>query len=213
MPPSASVRLVFDVDGTLLRSTTLDAELYARAFREIYGVALPTTDWARYRHATDRGIAEEAVALVGGDATAIPRLRERFVALLSEVARIDEMPGAGALVAALRAARIPFAIATGGWQAAARAKLRAGGIDVADAPLIGSDDHVARHAIVRAAIDRIDGDGPALYVGDGPWDRQACERLAIGFIAVGEDARALSTRWVRDFRDRDAFLDLCRIEI
>jgi phosphoglycolate phosphatase-like HAD superfamily hydrolase len=199
------VRIVFDVDGTLLRSTTIDAELYARAFVETFGVALPTTDWSRYRHATDRGIAEEAVALVGGDVVRIDALRARFVALLADVAHIDETPGAGALVRSLRVRGVALAIATGGWEAAAREKLRAGAIDVGAIPLVGSDEHVAREDILRAAIARAGGDGPVFYVGDGPWDQQACRAVGIELIAVGEGARALSRRWVRDFTDAEAW--------
>jgi len=50
--------VVFDVDGTLVRTVELDAALYARAFAETVGRPLPSVDWTSYRRVTDRGIAE-----------------------------------------------------------------------------------------------------------------------------------------------------------
>jgi beta-phosphoglucomutase-like phosphatase (HAD superfamily) len=41
------MRVIFDVDGTLIESVAIDAELYDRAFFETFGVRLPTTDWAQ----------------------------------------------------------------------------------------------------------------------------------------------------------------------
>ena len=48
------MRVIFDVDGALIRSVALDAELYDRAFREPYAVALPR-------------LIARAIELLGGD--------------------------------------------------------------------------------------------------------------------------------------------------
>jgi phosphoglycolate phosphatase-like HAD superfamily hydrolase len=199
------MRIAFDVDGTLLQSVVIDAELYAQAFVETFGVALPTSDWSRYRNATDRGIAEEAVALIGGDATRIVELRARFVTLLAAVPRVEPTPGASALLQRLRGRGVAIAIATGGWQAAAREKLRAGDVDVSGVPLVGSDEYATREEILRAALLLAGGDGAAFYVGDGAWDARASAFVGAEFIAVGEAARGLSRRWVPDLADAAAF--------
>ncbi|HEX9144754.1 MAG TPA: hypothetical protein VGA09_10815, partial [Candidatus Binatia bacterium] len=74
--------VVFDIDGTLARTYALDEELFARTFYELYGWNLDT-DWTRYRHATDQGIAEEALNRYLGR-TAVPAeivpIRERYMA-------------------------------------------------------------------------------------------------------------------------------------
>ena len=202
-----SRRVVFDVDGTLVQSVAVDAELYARAFADTFGVPLPSTDWSDYANATDRGIAEEAVARLSLPTARIGELRRRFVELLGGVERIEPTPGAARLVDELRARKIPVAIATGGWSAAARRKLDAAGLDVAALPLVGSDDHARREEILAAALARLGGDGAAVYVGDGPWDLAASRALGIGFIGVDRDGHGrFGARAVRDFSDVNSFL-------
>jgi phosphoglycolate phosphatase-like HAD superfamily hydrolase len=200
------MRIVFDVDGTLLRSIDLDSELYIRAFLETFGRPLPSTNWRDYQNATDRGIAEEAVDLLGMDRSRISLFRAHFLAALSSVDHIDEVPGAAALLAELRSNGVEVAIATGAWEAAARHKLRAGGIDVAGLPLVGSDDYPTREGILRAAIGHLKGEGRVIYVGDGEWDLTASRRLGVGFVGICADAsRQFATPSVCDFVDRAAF--------
>jgi phosphoglycolate phosphatase-like HAD superfamily hydrolase len=190
-----NVRIVFDVDGTLLQSNAVDAALYARAFAETFGVPLPTTNWAEYTNATDRGIAEEAVARLSLPTERIDELRHRFVALLDAVEHIEPTAGATALLATLRARGSPVAIATGGWGAAARRKLCAAGLDVRGLPLVGSDDDPRRERILAAALACLGGSGRAFYVGDGPWDLAASTALgtvssASTATVTGDSARA-----------------------
>jgi hypothetical protein len=52
-------------------------------------------------------------------------------------------------------------------------------------------------ALCREAIGSA---GPTVYVGDGEWDRRACEQLGWGFIGVGERLRGGCERWVPDLR-------------
>jgi phosphoglycolate phosphatase-like HAD superfamily hydrolase len=100
---------------------------------------------------------------------------------------------------------VPVAIATGAWEAAARHKLRAGEIDIPGLPLVGSDDHAQREEIIQAAITRLKGDDPVVYVGDAEWDLAASRSLGIGFVAVCADGSPrLAAPCVRDFVDRAA---------
>jgi phosphoglycolate phosphatase-like HAD superfamily hydrolase len=57
--------VIFDIDGTLTRTYDLDGAPYARAFVETFGQPLPSREWTTYRHVTDRGIAEVALARLG----------------------------------------------------------------------------------------------------------------------------------------------------
>ena len=83
------MRVIFDIDGTLIQSVAVDAELYDRAFRETFAVALPTTDWSVYRDATDAGIFAEAVERLGLPDGRAAEMQRRFVALLASVATIE----------------------------------------------------------------------------------------------------------------------------
>ncbi len=51
--------VVFDLDGTLTRTSRVDSECYERALLEVAGVRDPRTDWSTYEHATDTGIVDE----------------------------------------------------------------------------------------------------------------------------------------------------------
>jgi phosphoglycolate phosphatase-like HAD superfamily hydrolase len=92
------VLMVFDVDGTLTLTGSLDAEAYARAFRSTFGAPLPGTDWARYRSPTDQGVAEEVVRHLGADPALIPEFRRRFLSDLGEkLGRRPAQPVPGAV--------------------------------------------------------------------------------------------------------------------
>ncbi len=52
---------IFDVDGTLVQSYELDSECFVAAFNDALGIADVDTDWARYDHVTDPGIAAQII--------------------------------------------------------------------------------------------------------------------------------------------------------
>lgn len=205
---------LFDVDGTITETTEVDAELYARAFREVFGVALPSTDWAEYSHATDQGIAEEAVERAGLDPGRIPELRRRFVLDLRAVLsrrRALEVPGGAALLARLAAEGHAVAFATGAWEESARAKLSSAGIEVGGRVLVGSDLHVAREDIIREVLRQAPRADRAVYLGDGSWDVKAARALGMPFVGVDRrGSGALSSAGARvvlaDYRDVEAAL-------
>src|SRR5947199_8221046 len=98
----ARVLVIFDVDGTLTRTSDIDASLYAQAFFDTFGFPLPTLDWTAYRYATDRGIAEEALRRAGhGRANrSLDDMRRRFIEMLDEALPPDathQVAGAGTM--------------------------------------------------------------------------------------------------------------------
>jgi phosphoglycolate phosphatase-like HAD superfamily hydrolase len=219
--------VVFDIDGTLTRTYSLDEELFARTFYDLYGWNLDT-DWTRYRHATDQGIAEEALSQYLGR-TAVPAeivpIRERYMALLSaELVYAPEtlqVPGAGAAIQRTMDSGYRVAFATGCWEASARLKLARAGIDIDGLPLATCDDSVDRFEILRLAMERAKTLRPvhgAAYVGDGPWDLAASRNLSISFIGIACDQSArLAAFGVKhvlpDFCDFDRFLAALREEV
>ena len=206
--------VLFDVDGTLTATTSVDAEVYARVFDEVFGVALPTTDWGEYRCPTDRGIAEEAVRRLRLEPGGIPEFERRFISELGrELERRGARPVAGAasVLDLLEASNHAVALATGAWERSARLKLAAAGVRLGQRVLVGSDHHPCREDIIREARHRAGAARPAVYVGDAPWDARAARALDLPFVGIdpaGTGAlRAAHVRQVvPDYQDREAFI-------
>jgi phosphoglycolate phosphatase-like HAD superfamily hydrolase len=212
--------VIFDIDGTVTRTYSLDQGLFARAFLEIYEWRLDT-DWAHYRHATDEGITREALGHCFGraaDSTEIEAVRQRYLALLeSELVHDPEslqVPGAEQAIHRLRDNGYEVAFATGSWKAAARLKLGRAGIGIESFPFATCDDNLDRYEIVGLAIERAKLHWPrhsTVYVGDGPWDLDVATKLGVGFIGIdceqsGRLADGGVTDVFSDFLDVDGFI-------
>jgi phosphoglycolate phosphatase-like HAD superfamily hydrolase len=217
--------IVFDVDGTLTRSTAVDAACYAQAVSEHLGARIDT-NWSSYRHPTDAGILQELLERAGTTSPAqvdVGAVRRRFVDLLSGAFAADpgccrEVPGAAEFIQRLQGmTHIQLAIATGGWAESARLKLRHAEIAVNGIPFASSDDSYSRENILRLACQRATAQAggtfaAVTYVGDGPWDLSAARSLGFRFVGIACDGEVEHLRSVgapvvcRDFTDRDALL-------
>lgn len=188
--------VMFDIDGTLVDSAGFDGELYAAAVESELGLAVDR-NWDVYEHVSDSGILDELLRAAGRDKDRdelAARVQQRFVSLVENYlarnpAAIREIAGAKRLVQRLMAIPcVRVAVATGGWEATARLKLRHVGIATGELALASSSDAKARTDIMRLAAQRaMQGTAGArvTYFGDGPWDRRASEQLGYDFIAVG----------------------------
>src|SRR5947207_7087579 len=61
-PPREVCRMdlaIFDVDGTLTRTTQLDGTCFVRAVAAVIGAVPFSTDWRDYTHITDSGITAQ----------------------------------------------------------------------------------------------------------------------------------------------------------
>jgi phosphoglycolate phosphatase-like HAD superfamily hydrolase len=180
--------VIFDVDGTLVRSSGIDGELFARTFEAQFGVALPSTDWGDYAFVTDQGISEEALARLGKGRDGIPAFKARFLAALGDALRaspVEPVSGARSVVRELLRAGHRVALATGGWIDSARLKLTSSAVDVAGSMLVGSDELRDRADIIRAAMELAGArDLRTVYVGDARWDAVATAALSLPFVGV-----------------------------
>jgi beta-phosphoglucomutase-like phosphatase (HAD superfamily) len=70
--------IMFDIDGTLTATNDVDTECYARAMSEHLGVSVDS-EWSRYRHVTDSGIAGELLERHGRPQIELDVVRARFV--------------------------------------------------------------------------------------------------------------------------------------
>lgn len=191
--------VVFDIDGTLVRSVELDDTCFVRAFADVLGIEGISTDWSRYRHSTDSGLAREIVRRhLGRDPLPeeIDSVRERCCQLLRKArlrhpGAIRPVEGAAALLAHLDG-QTPWraAIASGSWPETARIKLEAAGLAVEGLPGAFADTALERCEILGQAVARAAqryaraGFSKVVYVGDGPWDVETARRLQIAFVGI-----------------------------
>ncbi len=225
MPPRKLA--IFDVDGTLVQSYVLDGECFIAACHEVLGIADVDTDWARYDHATDPGIAAQVIRERQGrepSADDLVRLQSAFCVRLAEAASRDgafaALPGAAGLLAALRArADWAMALATGGWREAALFKIGRSGLGLGDLPAAFGEDGPSRQGIVRTAIARarehagVDDFARIVCIGDAVWDVRTATSLGLPCIGVGTGGRverlaaAGATYVVPDFTDLEAIFN------
>ena len=211
--------VMFDIDGTLLRSNALDDICYVRTAQSRLGDIAVNTDWAIYQNVTNSGITTELYQQLGLEPT--PDQLEAFErALAEDISRyLQEQPeacqaiaGAALFVQLLQLREdVVVAIATGGWQRCAQIKLQHSGIPYKGLPFASASDAIEREQIMKIACDRarqyyeIPEFADHIYIGDGVWDLEASRRLGYRFIGIGEGdsaqklAEAGATDIVPDF--------------
>ena len=193
--------VIFDIDGTLTQTMKADEECFVRSLAEVCGFDDVSTDWSRYKHATDSGIFHEIHQVRTGRSPSpieISRFRQHFVGLLARVscdAPFTAVEGAPRLLSRLAdSAEHRVALATGAWRESARLKMASAGLCYDDYPAASSDDAPDRESIItlsmHRAAQRYGRFSDAVYVGDSVWDARACRNLGIPFIGVATDDRA-----------------------
>ena len=218
--------ILFDVDGTLIRSMQDDGECLVTALYDVFGFTDVEDDWSCYQHITDVGILIEAFEQRKGRApseTESEAFCERYVELLTE--RCSENPlepiaGAAMLLDALAEREdIAVAFATGCFRRCAAVKMLSAGLSFDLAPAATCDDAISRHEIMENGIAKaaanhgVTGFDNMVYVGDAIWDVWACRRLGLPFIGVAADITADRLRaegiefLLPDFRDQGLFED------
>jgi phosphoglycolate phosphatase-like HAD superfamily hydrolase len=205
------VRLaIFDVDGTLVRSVSVDADCYVRALGETCGIGDVDSRWVAASELSDSGITNHLFRERLGRAPRpgeVEKLRRRFSELLGE-ASCPEIPGARRFLRRLPDAGWSVAIATGGWRDCALGKLSRAGIEIAGLPAAFAGDGDAKRPIVQEALRRAGGPFQGVtFFGDGPGDLAAASALGIAFVAVGDRVQGSVPR-ISDYGDGAALLEL-----
>lgn len=185
--------IIFDIDGTLIRSADVDDQLYRKSVCEVLGPVQFRPSLTDYRYVTDSGILSEVLA--DNDLTLNIDLADSIKALFARFLRdhmnrkgpFDEVPGARELLNFLRGSdNHRVAIATGGWRVTAELKLTSARFDTSGIPIATSDNNFDRTKIMGTALSQLgDSVDTITYYGDGPWDRDACEALGWNFVPVG----------------------------
>jgi phosphoglycolate phosphatase-like HAD superfamily hydrolase len=192
--------IVFDIDGTLTDTGTVDSECFWQTAKEIFGLPSNYPTWIEgLKDVTGLGIVsqlcEQALARKISDSE-VDRFKGRLVAVLEAAVRKDTeciraLPGAAAVLTTLRSiADLKSAIATGCFLAEAELKLRRARLFDPGIPMSSCDGARSREEIMtisaRKAVACYGGSLSAVtYVGDGVWDCHAAQRLGWNFIGVG----------------------------
>ena len=215
--------VIFDVDGTLTDTMTIDAHCFLSTFRDVCGFADVESDWSRYTNPTDAGILHEVFELRIGrppSPTEMAHFREHLVALFrvaAEIRPFDPVRGAPELLARLKQGNeYSIALATGCWADAARVKMSSAGMRYDDYPSASADDGPERDSIIKLALARAAGSNgqklsDVIYVGDGVWDIHACGKVGIHFLGIAANVQkeklivAGATHVLPDFSDQARF--------
>jgi phosphoglycolate phosphatase-like HAD superfamily hydrolase len=215
--------VIFDIDGTLTATMTIDEECFVRSLAEVCGFDDIDTDWSHYQHTTDSSIFHEIHEARAGrspSAVEVSRFQQHFIDLLrqaSSKSAFSPIAGAARLLASLGNSREHrVSLATGAWRDSARLKMASAGLCYDDYPAASSDDAFERESIIKLsrqrAVERYGGFDQAIYIGDGVWDARACRALGIPFVGIAEGVRAKrlmaegAVCVFPDLSDEDSFL-------
>lgn len=200
--------VMFDVDGTLVQSESVDEELYRKAVLDVTGEAL-NSDWAHFNHITDAGILAQHLAEAGiqeSEQGYLSReVKGMFTRLIEDrlnICSLSQIQGAADFIAELRKDDgVTLSIATGGWRDTALIKLKSAQIDISGIHLASSDDHYARVEIMKIAKRNAAGNQSVgcTYFGDGKWDQKASHELGYNFVQIGNES--FHHQSIVDFKD------------
>ena len=192
------ILLIFDIDGTLTNTTTVDNHCFAETYKEIHQVDWDNFNWDGVDHVSDTGLAN---AYFKQRYSRLPtqseleQLQIKFMDLLTLAHQDDpnqfkEIKGAKSIIQQLNVhPNYQLAMATGCWKPSALFKLKAAQIPFEEIPLGHANHHFDRMKITRKAIQlaRVRYNYPwdhIVYIGDGIWDAQTTQKLEIPFVGI-----------------------------
>jgi phosphoglycolate phosphatase-like HAD superfamily hydrolase len=190
--------IIFDIDGTLTKTTKVDDKCFIKAFKNVFGIDISNQNWSELTNVTDWGITEEIILK---NWNRIPteieyeKMISEFVAQLQSELKANEkqfqeINGALNFINFLRKkSDISIGIATGGWEQSANLKLKSIGIDSAEFAIGNSNHFKTREDILSKVIRELNDNlknkiDRVIYFGDGTWDFLTCKKLNIEFIGI-----------------------------
>jgi phosphoglycolate phosphatase len=222
--------VLWDIDGTLVRSGGVVAWAFLDAVAEVTGTR-PSAERRDYGGRLDPEIADMLLAAVGAELALIPHVLKVLERLVGErLADLQEQtsayPGVEPLLAMLAEASVRQTVVTGNIAAIARHKLDAGGlVPPIDLDFGGFGDSAPdRAAVARFALGRLAAAGwhpdpdEVWIVGDTPRDLACaravgvrCALVATGRRSVAELSGLGADIFLPDLSDPRPLLDLWRI--
>ncbi|MGD8845985.1 MAG: HAD family hydrolase [Desulfobacteraceae bacterium] len=206
--------VMFDIDGTLVNTTSFEDECYLRAVKKVIPYQI-NTDWSSYANATDSGILDEIISENKLDNEKEPihkEVKRLFISYIKKQLRKTqalEIPGARVFVKLLKNRNdVSLAIATGGWEETAKMKLESAGIDYSNIAFASGSDHKSRAGIMKIAEKKCSKEifVSKSYFGDAIWDKEASRDLQYNFILVGN--RFKHSNQIDNYSDHDVALSM-----
>jgi phosphoglycolate phosphatase-like HAD superfamily hydrolase len=194
--------LIFDIDGTLLRSTELQMACLENALLAVFGGQLTLWGNKEPRSTTDSGILAEIARDLWGRAP-LPADEARFRAIflaemnvaLTRGANLTQTPGAAfAITGDCAPRRAAVAIATGGFESVSKLKADHAGLSINSLPAAFAEDGFMKEQVLCVSLHRAESHygtkfKKVVYVGDACYDARAANRLGFMFVGVGSGTR------------------------
>ncbi|GAB3524513.1 HAD hydrolase-like protein [Photobacterium alginatilyticum] len=190
---------LIDIDGALVDSESVDMKCYTQAVQDVLGIHIEE-DWSHYRNVTDSGVLDEIITkhkITDSRSLIHRQVEARYLQLIQDYlaknpSEVSQIQGAKDFIDQMREREdTHVAIATGGWESAAKLKLRAAGIDIANMTFASSSDAMSRTEIMALAAFRAKQDSGATFqrrvlFGHGTWNKHASQELGYDFVEVGD---------------------------
>lgn len=195
----AKTLVIFDIDGTLTNTNTVDYKAYSDTFHGLYDVKLPETLADDCIHYTDTGVAQYVFERYVGRPVGPVDLRKIKSSMVDHLMKymdedekaFEEVKGANAFIEFLqKQSDIVIAIATGCWEETATLKLNIAGIEYENIPLSHSGISEDRSGIIAHAIEQskkqygVTAFDKVVYIGDGIWDVKTTQAMQIPLVGI-----------------------------
>jgi HAD superfamily hydrolase (TIGR01549 family) len=196
---------ILDVDGTLVDTNYQHAIAWFRAFLR-HDVVVPI--WRVHRHIGMGG--DQLVAAVAGDEVEERHgddIREAESELYRElIGEVRTMEGSRELIEDLRERDNVVVLASSAkdWEVEHYIALL-DAAEIVDAWTTSADVESTKPQpdLIKAALDKVDGDGEAILIGDTVWDVEAAKRAGVETLAVLTGG--FSEQELRDAGARDVY--------
>ncbi|MFD0963205.1 HAD family hydrolase [Pseudofulvibacter geojedonensis] len=208
--------LIFDIDGTLVDSTTAYHKVVIKAMQEM-GFVTIDTNFNALKHHTD------SYALLFNyeknfnqrfSEALLDDFEELLVKYLKKQSPTVEIKGAKQSIEELKKSEYAIVFATGSLPKAALLKMKEAGIWIDPEVLATSKTSFTREGFVLEAIGKaksyynVTDFEKIIAVGDGVWDLKTAQNLDIDFIGIGAKNKELMEQegmqhWFKDFTNFD----------
>lgn len=208
--------ILFDVDGTLIRSGNQVGPLLAEALGEVYGLSgRLRVDGFDFSGKTDQQIVLELMELAGLEravaAAGLPRVHDAYLGRLDrclDASKMVLLPGVAELLEELHGhPEVVLGLLTGNWRRGAQIKLSRLGLEGFFPFGAFGDDGLERRELPPVALERAFvatghrfGPADTLIVGDSVRDVECAHSHGLPVLAV-------TTGWTTAERLRDAGAD------